>query len=243
MEQTEFGRPWKELDSTLLIRGFLFISTGFLIIYLITTASSELPFASILVMLLLVSFTTGYFLSSPKEEAVLQGLIGVVAAFLLIAMLDIIPMHPDLERGGIGWIPLPASFLSGLLVIAGSIFRENVVPVASDGHRLTCKAEKIIDEWLIGNSIIHEPYPMIEDEKLGGLRLSFRVPASGTSQDSDLYLKYWSKFKNDKQVSKYHEFTVALKKLQLEVIEVFDGDLNYLDDRLRNLSHFSLNRR
>ncbi len=92
-----------------------------------------------------------------------------------------------------------------------------------DGHKVRSKAEKIIDNWLYRNEIVHAYERQVPIEE--GLVCDFFVPKG------KVWIEYWGL--EDKEYLKRKELKKDLyKKYDKNLIELTDKDIENLDDVL-----------
>lgn len=89
----------------------------------------------------------------------------------------------------------------------------------ADGHRVRSKPERVIDDWLHAQGILHELEPTLR-----GMRPDWRV--------GRVYVEYWG-LKDQQGYEKRREAKLALyRKRRLRLVELFPEDLADLEPKL-----------
>ncbi|WP_299084539.1 glycerol kinase [uncultured Paraglaciecola sp.] len=98
---------------------------------------------------------------------------------------------------------------------------------ATDGHKLRCKAEKLIDNWLYMAEIVHayeRKLPIAED-----IYCDFYIPTG------NVYIEYWDNDDDPKYLARKEIKHAIYKKYGLKLIELHPEDVQNLDDILPRL--------
>jgi len=89
----------------------------------------------------------------------------------------------------------------------------------ADGHRVRSKPERVIDDWLHKEGILHELEPILR-----GMRPDWRV--------GNVYVEYWG-LKDQQGYEARRAAKLALyKKRKLRLVELFPEDLEDLESKL-----------
>lgn len=88
-----------------------------------------------------------------------------------------------------------------------------------DGHKARSRDERVIDDWLWSNGILHEREP-----KLKGMRPDWRV--------GDVYVEYWGMAGQQGYEARREEKLALYKRRRLKLVELFPEDVSCLEHKL-----------
>lgn len=98
----------------------------------------------------------------------------------------------------------------------------------NDGHYVRSKSEKIIDDWLYNNNIIHA-----YEKKIIGENMICDFYIKSKLPEQDIYIEYWGLEDNNTRYSERKNKKQNLyKKLNLRLLNLNEQDIQNLEDRL-----------
>lgn len=89
----------------------------------------------------------------------------------------------------------------------------------ADGHRARSQPERVIDDWLFSQGIVHDVEP-----ELDGLRPDWRV--------GDVYIEYWGLAGQQGYDARRAEKLAIYRARRLALVELFPDDLADLEGKL-----------
>lgn len=110
-------------------------------------------------------------------------------------------------------------------------FFENIIPhTTTDGHRVRSSGEMLIDNWLYKHGILHAYEKQLEniDGVPETMYCDFFIPNSKT------YIEFWG-LTDKKYLKRKNEKLAFYRANNMNLIEVFQKDLNELDEILKSL--------
>lgn len=113
---------------------------------------------------------------------------------------------------GEAWVPPPPEAAP----VAG---RKPAKLRCADGHRVRSKPERLIDDWLHRNGILHELEPTLK-----GMRPDWRV--------GHVYIEYWGLKDQQGYEARREEKLALYRKRKLKLVELFPDDVEDLDAKL-----------
>lgn len=104
-----------------------------------------------------------------------------------------------------------------------------IMCIAKDGHFCRSMAEQQIDNWLFENNILHEIepfYPKHEEfNKSGRMRADWKI--------GDKFVEYFGLPDDKKYAEKMQKKRNLAKSLNIDLVELYYEDLNYLDKSMK----------
>src|SRR5438552_3749340 len=88
-----------------------------------------------------------------------------------------------------------------------------------DGHHARSRDERVIDDWLWANGILHEREP-----KLKGMRPDWRV--------GNVYVEYWGMAGQQGYDARREEKLALYRRRRLKLVELFPDDVATLEEKL-----------
>ncbi|MFW9915960.1 MAG: hypothetical protein ACFFGZ_10165 [Candidatus Thorarchaeota archaeon] len=168
-------------------------------------------------------------------------IIGAVVTFSLMAVLlveDLLPRYEMLINDEdtnlvIGHLSLPFFVLIFGAVFLGLLFRENVLYIASDGHRLANRGERVLDDWLTAHGLAHDVHQEIADM----VWVSFVVHKG----DMKYNIHFFDSVREAGEIARHQEFQNELTERKLEVDFIYglgslDTQLEYVLRGEKNIS-------
>ncbi|MHA2272023.1 MAG: hypothetical protein ACXACI_09190 [Candidatus Hodarchaeales archaeon] len=172
------------------------------------------------------------------EEGAIIGAVVTLSLMAVLLVEDLLPRYEMLINDEetnlvIGHIFLPFFVLIVGAVFLGLLFRENVLYIASDGHRLANRGERILDDWLTGHGLAHEVHQEIADM----VWVSFVVEKGNQKYN----LHYFSGVRQAEEIARHQKFQNELTEKNLEVDFIYglgslDNQLEYILRGEKNIS-------
>ena len=88
-----------------------------------------------------------------------------------------------------------------------------------DGHKARSRDERIIDDWLTANGILHEREP-----RLKGMHPDWRI--------GNVYVEYWGLAGQQGYEARREEKLAIYKRRRLKLVELFPEDISSLEHKL-----------
>ncbi len=175
---------------------------------------------SLFLVLLNISLNKYYF----SEETYAFSLFTIAGTAISLAMKFNLEMEESFIISSLLILIPPLFFTFFASFLIGQNLRRNVLCIAADGHRFPNRGERVLDDWLTDNRLLHEVHLVL----VGSVQLSFLVKKG----DRNYYLKYWVDIGGPEDMVQYHRFEQAVKLKKIKVDLIHPRDLDYLDSRL-----------
>ncbi len=182
---------------------------------------------SFAIVLLVISITLALFaikLNLSPEESVIIGFVLTPYFMFILLIEDFLPRYEQLTELVFPNLSLPFFILLLISSYLGQKCRANVLFIANDGHKLSNKGERMIDDWINDHGLEHKVHPIVGDS----IQSSFLIK----SANKEYYVKFWAKFKGADDQIRYHKFQTQMEEKKLDIDLVHPNDLDYLDSRL-----------
>jgi hypothetical protein len=164
------------------------------------------------------------------EEGMIVGSVLTLGLIAGLLVEDLLPRYEQLiaadnkpTNNVIGHLFLPFFALIVVSIFLGLLFRQNVLCIANDGHRLSNRGERILDDWMTKHGLAHEVHPVVDNDSTS---VSFLVK----NRTKEYYVQYWPEVQGIKEIARQQEFQKEIKEKNLDV-DFVDG-LGSLDNRL-----------